>query len=401
MDLFFLPIWPPQFNDTMQVAVALMLAGLAGEGLARFVRLPRVSGYALTGLILGPAVLGWFSQPELSLFRIVIDLALALLLFELGVRVELRWFRANPWILLASIAEAGLTFAGTYATLKFMGTSADVALLVAAIAIGTSPAVVMRVASEFRAEGQVTQRILVHTALNVLYSIVLLKLIIGSMHGSLRNDWSAAVLHPVYLLSGSILMGAAIALAFGLLRRGFSLSDEQGVVILFGLLLLATALLQVLALPTLMAPLLAGIIVKQWDRRPHLWPRHLGTAGGVLVIFLFVLTGATLTTQAVVTGGLTALVLIAVRVVCKGLGVALFGRVSGLSWRQSLSLGVALVPMSAVAYLLVEEVRSIYPALGNQVGAVVLSMIAVLGILGPIAVQWALRLNQETKEGPG
>ena len=401
MDFFFLPIWPPQFNDTMQVAVALMLAGLAGEGLARFVRLPRVSGYALTGLILGPAVLGWFSQPELSLFRIVIDLALALLLFELGVRVELRWFRANPWILLASIAEAGLTFAGTYAALKLMGTSPDVALLVAAIAIGTSPAVVMRVASEFRAEGQVTQRILVHTALNVLYSIVLLKLIIGSMHGSLRNDWGAAVLHPVYLLSGSILMGAAIALAFGLLRRGFSLSDEQGVVILFGLLLLATALLQVLALPTLMAPLLAGIIVKQWDRRPHLWPRHLGTAGGVLVIFLFVLTGATLTTQAVVTGGLNALVLIAVRVVCKGLGVALFGRVSGLSWRQSLSLGVALVPMSAVAYLLVEEVRSIYPALGNQVGAVVLSMIAVLGILGPIAVQWALRLNQETKEGPG
>lgn len=401
MDLFFLPIWPPQFNDTMQVAVALMLAGLAGEGLARFVRLPRVSGYALTGLILGPAVLGWFSQPELSLFRIVIDLALALLLFELGVRVELRWFRANPWILLASIAEAGLTFAGTYAALTFMGTSADVALLVAAIAIGTSPAVVMRVASEFRAEGQLTQRILLHTALNVLYSIVLLKLIIGSMHGSLRNDWSAAVLHPVYLLSGSILMGAAIALAFGLLRRGFSLSEEQGVAILFGLLLLATALLQVLALPTLMAPLLAGIIVKQWDRRPHLWPRHLGTAGGVLVIFLFVLTGATLTTQAVVTGGLTALVLIAVRVVCKGLGVALFGQVSGLSWRQSLSLGVALMPMSAVAYLLVEEVRSSYPALGNQVGAVVLSMIAVLGILGPIVVQWALRLNQETKEGPG
>ena len=399
MDFSFLPMWPPQSNDAMQVAVALMLAGLAGEGMARFVRLPRVSGYALTGLILGPPVLGWFGQPELSLFRIFIDLALALLLFELGVRVDLRWFRANPWILLASIAEAGLTFVGTYAALKLMGSSSDVSLIVAAIVIATSPAVVMRLASELRAEGQVTQRILVHTALNVMYSIVLLKLIIGSMHGSLRNDWSAAVLHPLYLLSGSILMGAAIAMSFGLLRRGFRLSDEQGVAILFGLLLLATSLLQVFALPTLMAPLLAGIIVKKWDRRPHLWPRHLGTAGGVLVIFLFVLTGATLTNQAIVNGGLAALVLIAVRVVCKGLGVALFGPVSGLSWRQSLSLGLALLPISAVAYLLVEEVRSSYPALGDEVGAIVLSMIAVLGIIGPIAVQWALRLNHETKEG--
>ena len=401
MDFYFLPPWPPQFNDTMQVAVALMLAGLAGEGAARFVRLPRVSSYALTGLILGPTVLGWFGQPELSLFRIGIDLALALLLFELGVRVELRWFRANPWILLSSIAEAGLTFAGTYAVLKLMGSSSDLSRVVAAIAIGTSPAIVMRVASELRAEGQVTQRLLVHTALNVLYSIVLLKLIIGGMHGSLRNDWGAAVLQPVYLLSGSILMGAAIAMAFGLLRRGFSLSDEQGVAILFGLLLLATAVLQVLALPPLLAPLLAGMLVKQWDRRPHLWPRHLGTAGGVLVIFLFVLTGATLTSQAIVSGGLAALVLIAVRVACKGLGVALFGHISGLSWRQTLSLGLALMPMSAVAYLLVEDVRSIYPELGNQVGAVVLSMVAVLGLIGPIAVQWALRLNHETKEGPG
>ena len=95
MDFSFLPMWPPKLNETMDVAVALMLAGLIGEALARFVRLPRVSGYALTGLILGPPVLGWFGQPELSLFRIFIDLALALLLFELGVRVDLRWFRAN------------------------------------------------------------------------------------------------------------------------------------------------------------------------------------------------------------------------------------------------------------------------------------------------------------------
>ena len=84
MDFSFLPMWPPQSNDAMQVAVGLMLAGLTGEGMARFVRLPRVSGYALTGLILGPPVLGWFGQPELSLFRIFIDLALALLLFEPG-----------------------------------------------------------------------------------------------------------------------------------------------------------------------------------------------------------------------------------------------------------------------------------------------------------------------------
>jgi len=43
-----------------------------------------------------------------------------------------------------------------------------------------------------------------------------------------------------------------------LLRGGFDLSDEQTVVILFGLLLLSLSLLQAFALPTMLAPLFGG-----------------------------------------------------------------------------------------------------------------------------------------------
>jgi Kef-type K+ transport system membrane component KefB len=398
MDYLFLPAWPLQLNETMHIAVALLFASLAGEALARVAKLPRISGYSLAGLILGPSVCGWFDLEDLRSFRILIDLTMSLLLFELGIRVDLRWFRKNPWILASSLAEAGLTFATTFAALHLMGSSAGFAATVAAIAMGTSPAVVMRVAAELRAEGQVTQRLFVHTALNILYSVVLSKLIVGGMHGAFRSDWNAAILHPLYLLSGSLLMGVIIAAFFRLLRRFFDLSDEQGVAILFGLLLLALALLKMLAMPSMLAPLLAGVMVKHWDRRPHLWPRHFGTAGGVLVILLFVLTGVTLTSQAIVTGGLTALVLIAVRTLSKCAGVTLFGTLSGISRRQSLALGIALLPMSGIAFLLTEDIRSLYPEFGAHIGAVVLSMVAVLELAGPIGVQWALTSTHETKK---
>ena len=397
----FLPAWPLHFNETMHIAVALLVAGLVGEGLARFVRLPRISGYSLVGLLLGPFLLGWFGNQDLNAYRLIINLALALLLFELGIRVDLRWFRSNPWILAASFAEATIVFVGIFATLRYMGSSSGLSATVAAIAIGTSPAIVMRVTAELRADGHVTQRLLVHTALNVLYSLVLSKLIVGGMHGAFRNDWIAAVIHPMYLLFGSLLIGVAIAAAFRLLRRFFDLSDDQGVAILFGLLLLALSLLQMFNLPPMLTPLLAGVIIRNWDRRPHVWPRHFGTAGGVLVILLFVLTGISLTGQAIVLGGITALVLIAVRVAGKCAGVALFGSLSGLSLRQSLSLGIALMPMSGVAFLLAEDIRSLYPDFGEQVAAIVLCMVAVLQIFGPIAVQWALQTNKETKERGG
>ena len=60
MDQLILAAWPPQLNDTMRIAVALVIAGLVGEGLARFARLPHVCGYALAGLLLGPLMFGWF-----------------------------------------------------------------------------------------------------------------------------------------------------------------------------------------------------------------------------------------------------------------------------------------------------------------------------------------------------
>jgi Kef-type K+ transport system membrane component KefB len=398
MDNLFLPAWSLHHNEVMSIAVALLVAGLVGEGLARFTRLPRVTGYALGGLLLGPALSGWFGAHDIATFRIVIDLALALLLFELGNRVDLKWFRTNPWIIPASLAEAGLTFIATFVVLRLLDATPGFAATVGAIAIGTSPTVVMRVATELRAEGQVTQRLYVFTALNVLYSVILSKLIVGGMHGAFRNDWSAAVLHPAYLLLGSLFMGAMTAVVFRLLRRCFDLPDEQAGVILFGLLLLSVSLLQAFALPTMLAPLLAGVMLKNSDRRPLQWPRQFGSIGAVLVILLFVLTGATLTTEAMVAGGIAALAVIAARVLGKGVGIALFGGVSGLSRRQVLALAVALTPMSALAFLLVDDISKLYPEFGAQVGAVVLCMVAVLQLLGPIGVQWALRFCNESNE---
>ena len=395
MEDLILPVWPIPLTDTMRIALALVLSGLAGEVFNRYLRLPRICGYSLAGLLLGPFLFGWFDAQDSHFFRILIDLALALLLFELGHRVDLHWFRTNRWIIPSSIAEASLTYLGAYLVLRLFDASPELAATVAAIAINTSPAVVMRVATELRSEGQVTQRLFVLTALNVLYSVVLSKLIVGYMHGAFRHDWSAALFHPVYLLLGSLFAGILIALAFRWLRRGFDLSDEQAVVILFGLLLLSLSLLQAFLLPTMLAPLLAGVMLKNSDRRPLHWPRHFGTAGGVLVILLFVLTSATLTRDAVLMGGMTALALIAVRLAGKGIAVGIFGPASGLSARQSLALGLALMPMSALAFLLVDDIRLLYPAFGAQVGGIIFSMIAVTQLLGPICVQWALRFCNE------
>ena len=58
------------------------------------------------------------------------------------------------------MAEAGLTFAGVYLFLAWNGFVSATSITVAAIAVSTSPTVVMRVVSENNARGQLTQRLL-------------------------------------------------------------------------------------------------------------------------------------------------------------------------------------------------------------------------------------------------
>jgi Kef-type K+ transport system membrane component KefB len=398
MDYSFLSTGPLKFDFLMRIAVALLCAALSGEGLWRFARLPRISGYALAGLVLGPLGLGWLNSIDLPYYRVIIDFALTLLFFELGIQVHLRWLRNNPWIIASSLIESFLTFCAVFVTLYLLKNDVRLAASVAAIAMGTSPVVIMRVVAETRAQGQVTQRLLVLCALNMTYSVIVSKLIFGGLHGVFHGNWLVAVIHPLYLLLGSVGVGAVLALTFKLLRGFFDLSDEQGVAVLFGLLLLTLSLLEALALPVVLAPLLAGVMVKFLDPRPHLWPRNFGTAGAILCIMLFVLMGVSLTWSGIAAGGLTALILLGIRQVAKCVGVMVMGPVNGLSLRQMLALGLALSPMSAVAFLLVEDIRTLFPAFGEQVGSIVLSMMVILELIGPVVVQLALHYTGETRQ---
>lgn len=400
MLLPFLPAWPIQFHPLVMGAFALLLATLAGEIMQRFLALPRITGYSLAGLLFGPACLGWIGGAEMAVVRLFVDLVLALLLFEIGIRVNLRWFRANPMILVSSLLESLLAFAGMFAvTYLILGIAIETALVVATVGMATSPAVVMTLTGQIRARGQVSDRLMVLTALNVIYAILASKMVLAFIHRSYGNEWGIALTHPIYQLSGSLLIAFFLAKAFLWLRLHFDPAREQASLLLFLLLLMTMALLQSFKLPALLAPLLAGVLVRYLDPRPHVWPLHFGSIGGVMVILLFVMIGASLSWSHLGQGGLLALVLIMVRGTGKFLGVLLPAKLTGLSLRQSVALGVGLLPMSGVAFILTADIGQLFPELNNEVRSIVMSMIFVLELLGPILLQRSLVWVGEAQKG--
>ncbi len=395
-DLFFLPSWPPMPDVVLWVSLTIVVAGLLGEFVFRRFRLPRVVGYAAVGTIVSALGLGIDGTTLKPSFRLIVDLALALLLFELGSRINLRWLRTNPWLLVTSLAEAALCFAAVHLTLLYFGTEPSVAAAVAAILVATSPAVVMRVASEFDASGQVTERMILLTGLNTFYAVLASKFVVGWLHAELAGSWFRSIAHPLYLFAGSAIVAALLAFCVSLIARRLDLRNENSALLLLGMILLALSITKMANLSTLLVPLLAGVMLRNSTERPWIWPRHFGTAGGALVLMLFVVTGSVWSIDMLMAGALLGSVVIVARIVAKLVATTLLAAPSGIGVRQGLALGVTLTPMSGAALVMMVELQNLYPDFASHLTAVVFSAIAFLELIGPIAVHLALRwVNEE------
>jgi Kef-type K+ transport system membrane component KefB len=391
MDLSFLPALPPVFGQTFMVG-ALLLAGLLGGELARrALGLPRIVGYALAGILLGPQVSGVLGPHALGNARVLIDLSLGLIVFELGHRLDFQWLRRNRWLFAAAVAESVLCFWAIHAAMLAFGFAPLLAASAAAIGTATSPAVVLLVAHELRAAGQVTERMLLLTAVNSVFAYVALTLLLPFLHLQYAAAWSLAVLHPLYLLGGSVLAGIAASLALLWFARWVGKREDRQFILLVGMVVLAVGVARNLNLSVVVTLLTLGLLARNLDRRHVLLPLRFGYGGQLFFVILFVLTGASLQFAPLASVGLAVAAFIVARFAGKALALLAFGRLSGVSAANAGLLSVALLPMSGMAVVMVLDTAALYPEFGGELAAIVLSAVAVLELLGPIATQFALK----------
>jgi Kef-type K+ transport system membrane component KefB len=391
--------WPPDPGPLFWLALALIAGALIGEAVQRLFAVPRIIGYGAVGIALAAAGFGLKDGTLPPALRVVVDLALGVLLFELGSRVRLRWLRDNPWLLGTGLLESLVSFAAVALVLNVAGLSWPLALTAAAALVPVSAAVVGRVSGDLGAAGQVTERLLVLTALNTLFGVLAHKLMTAWLHVDQAGDWVRAFSQPLWAFAGSVLLAAVLARLVGVVARRLDLRHENSVLLLLGLIVVAQMLAQAFNLSTLLLPLLAGVLLRNTSDRPWVWPRHFGTAGGVLVLMLFVIVGAAWNPALLVQGLGLAVAVLVVRAAAKALAVLLLARPSGLAQRQGLALSVALTPISGTALVLYLDTAATHPQVATALAPVLLTAIGVMELLGPLLVQWGLKLAREQSPG--
>lgn len=391
-------IRPSAGVPTVQWSLLLAVAAIAGYLVQRYTGLPKVIGYTVIGTFAGLAGFTGVQWPLHGIGLFLLELGVAVVLFEAGGRIPLRWFRYNPMVLLQSLLEAVLTYFGVLWVLQWLDIPGPVAAPIAIIAVAASPAVLTRVVMDTRASGPVTERAVTLATLSTLYALA-----IGAARAGLMDRTEhgvVATMYPVAVVLGiSVAVGAALALALRMALRVMSPTSENTSILLLALIAASAAVAATLGGSAPLAALLGGMLLKQLNPRPWSWPRQLGTASSLLTMLMFVLVSV-VAAQADWSGPVASVVLavIVVRGLTKIAGVAMANPGSGASWRQALWVGCAMSPMSSVALLITSQFVASSPMLGPMITRIALPAILLMEVLGAVIATIALyRAGESSK----
>lgn len=394
--LFFLPPFPDQIDALALFSLLLVVGLLAGEWLRTRFGFPKMVGYVLAGTLFGPSVLGWISVEALTQARPIADAALGLLLMEAGRRLDLRWLAGNTALLRSTAADVLLSFLAIFLfAWALVGLTPGWAAATAAVTMASAPAVVLLTVEESSAQGQVTERVILHTAIATAVSFVLFALVLGFVHAELSADWVNAVAHPSWVAVGAALIAWGTARLTLLVAARLPKRSLAQVFVLVAMSLLAVGVARMLTVPVFLTLFVMGALLAFDDRRQTLAYTQLPEAHWLLAIILFVIVGASLPWQEFTwLTALQALGLLLARAGAKMAAAFIGGR--DLPHAKRLWVGIGIQPLSATAVFMAYEIASLYPEVGRSALLLPLFAAAIMEIAGPVLCRLALVRSGET-----
>jgi Kef-type K+ transport system membrane component KefB len=384
-------------NPLTAFGIILALGILGGQIATRSIHLPAITGYILTGLVIGPHGLNLLNQTLLDASELFVQLALGLALFEMGRRIDLHWLLRERALGITTLISAILLFCTLMALLSACGFPLQGGAMIAALALASSPAALLEVMRETRAEGQVSERMIAHAGLGNLLAMITLILVLGYAHGTSSHDLEHTLLQPGWLLLGS----SAIGLSAGLIAIRLNLwvgakQREAQEVLLFALIALTVGLSASWHLLPSLALLVFGLSTRSLRRGYTVSSPYLIRHSVVFFVALFVSTGTRLDLHSLLNHLYLAPLLVGARSMLHIFTGWLLAPANGLSRRNGALLGLGLMPMAGNAGTLLLISSAALPQSNSQVIGLLIAMLCLTELLGPILTRLALTHARET-----
>ncbi|MDP8253358.1 MAG: cation:proton antiporter [Candidatus Kaelpia aquatica] len=391
-------------NVLLLLGLALF-GGTVGGKLFERLKIPKVVGYIIIGVIIGRTGLKLVDIDVIQSLQPFSYFALGLIGFMVGGELKREIFQKYGKQLMYILLCEGIApfilvtlFMGFACTIIFGNAQFAwaLAILVGAIASATDPATTTNVLKEYRTRGPLSSTVLGIVALDdglALILFVLASSVAGRLVGQESSSLLYSFIYPLYEIGGAIVLGITSGLILNKIIRHYS---EAGRVLAFaiGMVLLVSGLALAANVDMLLATMTLGVVVVNSTPRKsrEVFKLVEGFTPPIYVLF-FVLVGARLDLRC-----LTLPIIILVTIYLfgtmggKALGARLGAKISHATDSVRRYLPLALFPQAGVAIGLSILASNYFPGeIGNTLVIIITTTTFITQIVGPPLTRLALK----------
>jgi Kef-type K+ transport system membrane component KefB len=386
------------------VGFVLLAASVAGS-LAAAVGLPRLTGFIVIGIVVGPSVMGLLPRPAVEDLGLIDLFALALIAMLAGGELRLSALRPHArtigWttLMITAVVSVGMTAAvlAISPLVPFLAELSLVPLLAVAVLVGiwaanSSPDLTVAVIEEKRAEGPLAEVILGVTIVKDVVVIVLFTLALALLTPLLdpSKEFSGAVFSRLAVeLGGSILLGAGMGWIFSQYLGGED-TDARSPFATFLFAYVMIVLVQQLHLELLLTGVAAGFVIENLSAAGDRMIEGIRSVAVVIFAFFFTVAGASLDLGAAARFGVAAGVLIVVRAWLTRYGALKGMTLAGTEAPVRRRAWQGLISQGGVSLGLILVIQSSLPDIGAPLLALAMAIILGNILVGPVLLGRAL-----------
>lgn len=370
----------------------IFLSGLGLASICQRLRLPRIIGMLVCGIVLGPFVLNALDPSLLGISSELRQMALIIILIKAGLSLDLSDLKkvGRPAVLL-SFLPASFEILGYFLFAPlFLGVSKIEAAVMGAVLGAVSPAVVVpRMLSlmeeQYGTGKSIPQMILAGASCDDIFVIVLFSTFVGMARGG-QADVLALINIPISIVLG-VLLGAVAGYGLSLFlnaayTKNHPVRNSVKVILILGISFLLMAVESwakgIVSVSGLLAVVSMACVLKRKSavNVAQRLSEKFGKLWLAAEVVLFVLVGAAVDIRYTLGAGAAAVFMILTALVFRAAGVWLCLVKTPLSAKERLFCVIAYLPKATVQ----AAIGSVPLSLGLPCGNIVLS-VAVLAIL--------------------
>ena len=371
---------------------------------------PLVIGEILAGIILGPYILGKFSNIDISMFGFVLHsfsfnlispefnslalLGIITLLFLSGLETDLEDIkRSGKGSVITSLLDVSVAFFFGYLVGHILGLPVLQSLGIGTVLTATSVGVSVRTLMDLdKLHTKVGAFILTVAVLDDVLGILILSIIVGQ-----GSPLSIGIKVIIFFLI-TFVLGLRI---MPTLMKISSTVNVRYILITIAIILcfLFSAFAESMGLASITGAFIAGLILSTTPQSKRIieYIREIGHA--FLIPLFFVWVGASFDFSALHDVGILVLLFIPAALIGKIIGCTSGAKISGFTNREAFQVGFGMLPRMEVALVVVTTARvlGIFPGeLGEHMLAATVLLVIVTAIITPIILKISFKEEKQT-----